>query len=220
MTPSAICRSNAIQRQSSTSTRECRGKNVTSLSGINMGRGARSFSDVHRRTPSVRDLDTWTRCCLESLIGGTSGDILIPLHAYYLPDDDACRVNIASADNKQSEPLLIPGPEEYDYYVEKCSPLPSLHPDDLIALLDMTTRTKLYQLTRSLDALRLTIRNQHPTRLLSGAEERLTWNLIPVESLTDPEDDGIPVKVVDTREKARDSSHVSSGWSEREEGVH
>ncbi|THV06232.1 hypothetical protein K435DRAFT_773423 [Dendrothele bispora CBS 962.96] len=199
---------------------------------------------------------------LESSIAeGTSGDTFA---FEYLPGDeftDACRVSVASADNRESESLPIPGPGEYCITWRRILPddkrgssstsvfpLPSLHPpvDDLIALLDVTPRAKLHQPV----PLTLTIRNRHPTRsanvfvqleteasdsfvvaglrsgrvpiLLSGAEERLTWNLIPVEcghvmlprikiidkrrsstATADSEDNGIPVKIVDTRIEQR-----------------
>jgi len=62
--------------------------------------------------------------------------------------------------------------------------------------------------------------------LLSGAEEKLTWNLIPVECghvkvprirvidkrkvTADSEDDGVPVKIVDTRIEQRPSVPITS----------
>ncbi|KAF5317621.1 hypothetical protein D9758_018225 [Tetrapyrgos nigripes] len=137
-------------------------------------------------------------------------------------------------------------------------PLPSLHPpvDDLVAILDVAPRAKLHQPI----PLTLSIRNRHPSRsanvfvqletdpadafvvaglrtgrvpvLLPGGEEKLAWNLIPVEcgyvkvprirvtnrrssgnaGGTDAgiDNEGVPVKIVDTRIEQRPGVPITS----------
>ena len=116
------------------------------------------------------------------------------------------RIHITTQSSCATVPRLLPD-GDYGAQATTSFSLPPLRPpsDGLVALLDAPTTARLHAAI----PLRLTIRNRHPTRsanvtvqlepdaseafvvaglrhgrmpiLLPGAEESVTWNLIPVE---------------------------------------